>query len=174
VDASRVVIALLCAGGIAAAHKSIPKQVAVTLRRDAVEVVVEYVVEGDVARTLRRLLPPERVGAHLAREALAFLVVSVDGAPLALEQTGLHLEILPQGYYARVTVGAALPLRDGRHALRVVDRHKDRRVSVPVRLEAGRWVTVRERGLPFVDEKRAFEASFDVNVPRADDLPRCN
>ena len=85
---------------------------------------------------------------QLAREATAFLEVSLDGRALRLaprtaildasggtdERLSLHLELR-----------ADRALAAGDHKLRVADHHKDRRLAIPVAVTLGQGVTYRTR-----------------------------
>jgi hypothetical protein len=82
--------------------------------------------------------------AYLADEAARFTALSVDGKPVALARAGVESD-LGAGLRVRVTLTARLRLDDGPHRLRLADRHKDRRLAVPVTIALDRLVA---RALP--------------------------
>ena len=154
-------LAVALAAPDAAAHRErYPKRLAVAIAREGVAVTIDYgVPRGELSASLRRLFDRDRSGAlddkeraqlsrQLTREATAFLELTLDGRPLALrprtaaldagggedERLSLHLELSAE---------RALP--PGDHRLRVADRHKDRRVAVPLAVTLGAGVSYRAR-----------------------------
>ena len=116
------------------------------LSPQGVRVTVDYVVPaGDEARTLRRIFDQDHsgelsageqsaLGALLLEQATHFLRVDVDGKEVTLQRERTDLQ-LGEGEGGRIaftaTVMAQIRLGDGEHALRITDRHKDRKETVP-------------------------------------------
>lgn len=168
-----IVALLLCAPAAASAHREMyPKQDRLELSPGGVRLLLGYAVPaGDEARALRRLFDRDRDGTlgaeeraalneHLARLALHFLSVKLDGRPLPLRRAAV--EGGPEDaerLAVTVTVEAALP--PGAHVLRLSDRHKDRRLAVPVTVSArGVRVTSRLPPQPFVGAAQDLELAF--------------
>jgi hypothetical protein len=154
-ERAAALVLLLCLPARAHGHaETAPKRDRLELRRDGARLELEYAVpEGEEARALRRLFDLDRSGAlepaeqarlgeHLARLATLFLRLTLDGRALPLVRTGADWGLGGAGaerLVVRVTTVARAELGDGPHLLRIEDRHKDRRVVVPL--------TVRLQGL---------------------------
>jgi hypothetical protein len=123
-----------------------------------VRLVVDYAIAAGVeARALREIFDRDRSGAHdaaekaqltayLVEQATHFASVAVDGRALALARAAAEPDFGP-GADGRlgvlVTLEAAAALGGGgAHRVRLADRHKDRRVTVPVTIAPSGGVTL--------------------------------
>jgi hypothetical protein len=171
----------------AAAHEErTPKREELRLSPSEARLRIAYAVPaGDLAGTLSRLFDRDRDGVlslaeraelarHLVREALAFLRLSVDGKPVVVALSADSTEALaalltrearPDGEVAvTFEAGAPLALGGGAHAIELRDRHKDRRVVIPVRVSLApplRW-RHRPAPLPTVDEKHPLVLEIEA------------
>lgn len=168
----------LCAGGDAHAHRvEFPKRDTLRVARDRLTLQVEYVVQSaDEARVLRQLFDRDRSGsldaqeqrallAHLARQATAFVKLEFDGKPLELHEERAQLG--GDGASVDILLSALLKEKpdEGRHHLRVRDRHKDRRIAVPLRIfgEQTRVVSPLPP-LPLLDEDHAVDFDLEISA----------
>jgi hypothetical protein len=177
-DRARLAVIVVACGfaSTAAAHDTkYPKRDRLELSPAGARVIVDYVIPaGDEARALRELFDRDRSGAldereraqlaeYLAVQAARFVALSVDGAPVPFARTAIdpalgETAIAPLA--VTVTLVAAVLLADGEHRVRFGDRHKDRRVDVPVALAFNRLrVTSRLEPQPFVSAAHALELS---------------
>ena len=124
-----------------------PKRDRLELRADGATLIVDYAVpRGEDARALREIFDRDRsqlldsnelaaLGRYLADQATHFIALTLDDQPLALERDApqTDLEPLPDG---RLAVRVVLRARyePGKHDLLFKDRHKDRRIAVPLEL----------------------------------------
>jgi len=154
-----------------------PKRDALRLSRDRVSLRVQYVVStSDEAQVLRRLFDRDRSGAledperqallqHLCRQATAFVRLSLDGQPIELAIE--HAELGADSTSADILLSAPLieKLGRGRHQLRLFDRHKDRKVAVPLRVFS-RDLQIHSALPPLVmlDESRPLEMSIEISA----------
>ncbi|MSP59339.1 MAG: hypothetical protein EXR72_03180 [Myxococcales bacterium] len=178
---SLLTLAALLASAPAVAHEDrIPKRERLTLSSGSASLNIEYAVpRGDVARALAGIFDRDRsgdleageralLGRHLAREATAFVALTVDGVTVVL---------LP-GAAPTVTVGgrdgpllivcdlaATVALTPGAHRVVLSDRHKDRRVVIPVEVHLGDRLTWRARPapLPSVDAAHPLDLAIAVD-----------
>jgi len=169
-DRARAVV-LLCAlllgpSGGAQAHKvQYPKTDALDISAQRITVHIEYLVaSAEESGLLYRLFDRDHSGVlsaaerlalreHLSRLAAAFLVVTLDGKALPLARTGAELGTPGRGDLLAVslTLLAPVELTTGPHTLRLLDRHKDRLLAVPVRVStAGVQLTTRLPPLPLL------------------------
>lgn len=176
--AALIFFALLSSSALAHAHGvELPKRDALLIKKDRVSIRVQYVVaNNDEARVLLRLFDrdrsssldaPERdaLRAHLCRQATSFLRLELDGKPLSLIED--HAELGSD--LASVDIILSAPLIEkqerGRHQLRLFDRHKDRRVVVPVRVTGNEVRIVSQLPpLTMLDAGQALEVSFEVTA----------
>jgi|GEM_PF-3565431 len=146
-DRARLV-ALLCAvagaGGVAAAHvEQYPKRDRLELRPTGVRLVIDYAVPpGEDARTLRKIFDRDHSGAldadeyaalgkALGDEARRFLSLTVDGQAVSF-RAETHPGPAGQGN-ERLVVELSLEANVAVHGKLILeDRHKDRRILVPV------------------------------------------
>ena len=139
-DAPRLAVgALLVAVGLAGAHPAaLPKADRLLIDR-RVTLTIDYRVAGDVARTLRRIVGDDRrrLARHLAREATAFLELTVDGQRRRPEITAASVGLDDDSIGVQIELRCGAPLGPGAHTLILADRHKDRRISVPVTIVLG-------------------------------------
>lgn len=192
-DTTRHVTALLGALIFAAAlvpsaraHKEeFPKRDALLIEPDRVTLTVQYLVPASgEAEVLRRLFDRDRSGqleaaeqaalrSYLSVQASAFVQLMLDGKPLPLQQERVELGPIggggggrQDGLSAVLTLSAALPseaLASGQHRLRLADRHKDRRVAVPLRVVArGLRVASHLPPLPLLDAGHAAELELEA------------
>jgi hypothetical protein len=160
---------LLLFSCVVGAHEErYPKHDRIELSPTKIVLVLDYAVPaGEDARALRRLLG-ERVGAHLIALATHFVAVWLDGRSVPVRQIaaaidrGAGRDADPLG--VRVTLAAEVALA-GRHTLRLADRHKDRRIAVPVTLSVER---VRVVGAlppqPFVDGDHPLDFTVESDL----------
>ena len=166
-DAPRIAIgALLVAAGLAEAHPvATAKQDRLQVDRE-VTLTIDYRLAGDVARTLLRIVGDDRprLARHLAREATAFLELTVDGQRRPLEISAATVGLEGDSIGARLELRFGAPLEPGAHALILADRHKDRRISVPVAIVLGpRARFARPPPLAaFVDGAHRLELAVEV------------
>jgi hypothetical protein len=140
-----VLAALLLAGTTAHAHpEPFPKRDRLELHRDRITLTIDYVIAApDEARALADAFDRDRSGAldaeessrlsaYLADQAAQFARVEVDGAALPW----VRLSATPWLSRERLETRLVLEVRWAGAARRVQfsDRHKDRRVTVPVQL----------------------------------------
>jgi len=125
-----------------------PKRDTLRLSRQGLTLRVQYVVQtSDEAQVLRRLFDRDRSGSldarerqallsHLCRQATAFLRLSFDGKSIDLITD--RAELGEDAASVDIILSAPLieKLTSGRHQLRLFDRHKDRRIAVPIRISA--------------------------------------
>ena len=179
--------ALLFAAALAPsarAHKEeFPKRDALLIEPDRVTLTVQYLVPAsDEAEVLRRLFDRDRSGqleaaeqaalrSYLSVQASAFVQLTLDGKTLPLKQERVELGPVggggrQEGLSAVLTLSAALPaaaLASGHHRLRLADRHKDRRVAVPLRVVArGLRVASHLPPLPLLDAGHAAELELEA------------
>lgn len=187
-DAARKVSRLalpLCAllfSAAAAAHKEeFPKRDALLIEPDRLTLTVQYLVPAsDEAEVLRRIFDRDRSGElnaaeqdalrhYLSVQASAFVQLRLDGKPVALREE--RMELGPIGgrrdaLSAVLTLSAALPVAPplhGRHQLRFSDRHKDRKVLVPLRITArGLRILSSLPPLPLLSEGHAAELELEA------------
>lgn len=144
--------------GAASAHRHEPKRERLTVGRDPT-LAIDYCAQGDLGRTLQRLfdknknrqLDPEeleRLEAHLAREATAFLRITVDGAALPLTQRIAGGGVFADEVCAQIEARAQAPLAPGDHTLVLADRHKDRGLAFTVEIALEASASWRTRPLP--------------------------
>ncbi len=168
----------------ARAHKEeFPKRDALLIESDRVTLTVQYLVPAsDEAEVLRRLFDRDRSGqleaaeqaalrSYLSVQASAFVQLTLDGKALPLKQERVELGPVggggrQEGLSAVLTLSAALPaaaLASGHHRLRLADRHKDRRVAVPLRVVArGLRVASHLPPLPLLDAGHAAELELEA------------
>jgi len=165
--AGLAVILVALAGSTAAAHsEQFPKRDRLALAPSGARVVIDYSIPaGDEARALRELFDRDHSGAldereraqlgeYLAQQAARFVALTVDGAAAALERVSAEPALgasANAGLTVTVTLAARVALGAGEHRVRFADRHKDRRVTVPVALALdGLRATTRLDPQPFV------------------------
>lgn len=172
-----------CIAAFASAHRErYPKRDVLTLERTRVVLSIDYVVpRGELAAGLRRVFDRDRDGElgdkergqlarHLAREATAFLSLTVDGRAARLTERTAMLDATggeDERLSLHVELAADAPLDPGDHTLRLADRHKDRRISVPlaVKLTPGITWRVRPPVLLLLDPSRAAMLQIKVSQP---------
>ncbi len=181
-DRAGLAVAALAACCSAASAHGVPAPKQDELRVSPSEIVVTIayqVPRGDLARALRRIFDRDRdgaldaaetarLGAHLAREATAFLALTVDGKAAAFAVGPPVVDAAgPADDAIAVTVQATarVPLAVGAHQLRFADHHKDRRFGIPLRVVFERGTAPKKKlpPEPFVDEKHAFEIAIAVS-----------
>lgn len=185
-DASRHVmriigLGLLFVSAVAAGHKEeFPKRDALLIEPGRLTLTVQYVVPAsEEAEVLRHLFDRDRSGqlegaeldalrSYLSTQASAFVKLALDGKALQLKQEQIELGPIPidarrEALSAVLTLSLPLSLSPGRHQLRFSDRHKDRRVQVPLRI-SGRGLRVRSNlpPLPLLDEGHVAELELEV------------
>lgn len=133
-----VALTFVCAIAFGHAIKT-PKRDRVTLSRDGIVVVCEYLVGADDARQLRAVLQNDRarIERYLISQATHFLRVSVEGKELALERSDARFSIdggPASNFAVIVSMSASIALGTGARIV-LSDRHKDRGVTVPVIVE---------------------------------------
>lgn len=145
----------LATGGLlgAQAHApTFPKRDQLHIDPGSVALTVEYEVAGDEAVQLARLFDRDRSGRldagecsalrdSLAQVAVAFARLDWDGQPLPLARRDAVLRcdgagplLLQATWVAPLPVRASPTEEEAGHRLRLTDRHKDRRVAVPLRI----------------------------------------
>jgi hypothetical protein len=172
------VLALLLMPRPAAAHREeFPKRDQLVVTPDHVTLTIEYLIPTDEeAAVLRRLFDRDRSGSldadeqqnlllYLCTQATAFLRLSVDERPIALQQERSQLLPLSESknpLMAVITLTAPLSLKRGRHHLHLVDRHKDRHILVPLRLSAPSIRILSPLPpLPLVNEAHPLDLQLD-------------
>jgi len=160
-------------GGAARAHtEKFPKRDRLTLRPDGATLVLDYAIpQGSDARALREIFDRDRSGAldppevaaltrYLADQATHFVKLTLDDQPVALARGAPEPDLSP-GFDGRLGVRVTLTARfslGGRHRLQFADRHKDRRLAVPLELAFDRVVPESHLPpLPLLDEKTAID-----------------
>jgi hypothetical protein len=166
-DRARTVVTLgvllgLC--GSAPAHRvQYPKTEALEISPQSLTVHIEYLIpSAEESGLLSRLFDRDHSGtlsateraaldAHLGRLATAFLVVELDGKSLPVGSTALERPGGGDLLAISLTLRFPLALAAGPHTLRLLDRHKDRSLAVPVRVTtAGVRLTTRLPPLPLL------------------------
>jgi hypothetical protein len=128
----------------APAHERLAKQDRLLLRPDGATLIIDYAVGGADARALRERMAAPEIERWLESQAVRFAALTVDGAALPLARVESRAE-LGEALAVHVVLTAKLALAPGRHRVRFADRHKDRRVAVPLALSAER---LRIEGAP--------------------------
>ncbi len=140
-------LALAFASGLAGAHAvKYPKRDRLVLTPTEIRVAIDYLVPaGDEARALREIFDRDRSGAldaaeraqlaeYLAAQATHFAALAVDDRAVPLARVAADPDLGAGGagpLGTTVTLAAPVAL-DGEHKIKFADRHKDRRVDVPV------------------------------------------
>jgi hypothetical protein len=175
-DRARLALALLAISATAAAHtEKFPKRDRLQLSAGGARLAIDYLIPGDEARALREVFDRDHSGAlddkeraqlgeYLAQQAARFAALTVDGAPVALARAGFEPELGAGGetpIAVTVRLAAPLALGPGRHHVRFADRHKDRRVTVPVAVALdGLSLATPLAPQPFVFDEHPLD--FDV------------
>ena len=144
---ARLVALALMASAVAAAHvEQYPQRDVLTLRPSGARLVISYAIPaGEDARTVRKAFDRDHDGTldpgeyralatALAEQARHFAALSVDDAAVTLRLVGT--EPGPPGkdnerLVVEVTLEAKLDLTKA-HRVVLEDRHKDRRIQVPI------------------------------------------
>lgn len=140
-------LAALAVSAVAGAHAvKYPKRDRLVLAPSEIRLVIDYLVPaGDEARALREIFDRDRSGAlddseraalgeYLAAQASHFAALTVDDRAVPLARVAADPDLGAGGagpLGTTVTLAARVAL-DGAHRVKLVDRHKDRRVDVPV------------------------------------------
>jgi hypothetical protein len=110
---------------LASAHSlNVPKRDRLLISASEIRLTVDYSISAEEARTLRQIMR-RPIRDHLVREATHFAALTVDGKAVAL--TIDKVTELPEAVRVELTAKVARPKR-----VRFFDRHKDRRITVPV------------------------------------------
>lgn len=181
-DAGRhvsLILGALLFSAVASGHKEeFPKRDALLIEAGQLTLTVQYMVPAsEEAEVLRRLFDRDRSGqleaaeqaalrGYLSAQASAFVKVALDGKALQLRQERVELGPIGaqrEALSATLTLSLPLSLTPGRHQLRFSDRHKDRRVQVPLRVSApGLRLRSNLPPLPLLDEWHAAELELEV------------
>jgi len=146
-DRARLAVAMLalCAHAASAHVEPFPKRDRLALSPTSARITIDYLIPaGEDARTLRELFDRDHSGAlddaehaqlveYLAQQATHFTTLTIDGAPISLHRESITPAIDPRanGPLA-ITVTLAAPLATPPRHVRFADRHKDRRITIPV------------------------------------------
>jgi hypothetical protein len=173
-DRAGIVIACCALAAAATAHtERHPKRDRLELSRTRARLVLDYAIPaGDDARALREIFDRDRSGAldeserlavkkYLAAQASHFATLSVDGRGVAFAEVESLADLEPTAtgrLAVRLTFEAPLALTGGSHQVRFVDRHKDRRISVPLVLVLDGLISAtRLPPQPWLDEAHPLE-----------------
>ncbi len=144
---ARLVAVLLMSSAVAAAHvEQFPQRDTLELRPSGARLIISYAIPaGEDARTLRKVFDRNHDGAldvaeyralatAMADQARHYASLTVDGTPVAMAPIGSNPG--PPGkdnerLVVEVTLEAAQDLTKARRII-LQDRHKDRRILVPV------------------------------------------
>jgi hypothetical protein len=102
-----------------------PKRDRLELSATRAKLTIEYVVPPVDAPALKQIFRDRDMTSYLVEQALHFVALSADGKNLAMHID--NTESFDLG--VRVEMSAAI---DRPHRVKLEDRHKDRRVNVPV------------------------------------------
>jgi hypothetical protein len=154
-DRAGLVIALVALAGAALAHEEkFPKRDRLELRPDGARVVLDYAIPaGDDARALREIFDRDHSGSlderervqlveYLALQASHFVELRVDGRRVALARSALEPDPIGGGTArlgVRVVLTATTPIT---RSVQFSDRHKDRRITVPVEIVPAGGLTI--------------------------------
>jgi hypothetical protein len=174
-DRARFAVAMLvlCAHAASAHVEPFPKRDRLALSPTGARVTVEYLIPaGQDARTLRELFDRDHSGAledgeraqlveYLAQQATRFTTLAINGDAVTLRRESLTpaIDAHPNGPLA-ITVTLAAPLTAPPRHVRFSDRHKDRRITIPVTVALDH-LTAALPPLPTTFQDHPLE--FDLN-----------
>jgi len=145
----RLAVALALVGATTRVHahpEPYPKRDRLELRRDRITLIIDYAIaDSDEAHALWDAFDRDRSGvlddderarlaAYLADQAARFARLDVDGAPRVLTRVRATPRLSPARLETQLVLEAQLTTAPRR--VQLADRHKDRRITVPVELVA--------------------------------------